>query len=221
MQTRGMGFVVGVAVAMLCAWGAPQARAVADAPGTARQIVEDPDVTYSTRVVWDCSRQTWEKALDHPLVMGALWQAYGFAPAYVVSGQPDSLHMYDPTGLLGDAFPYERDSNSMRYLVLGKLNHWAVPVMNKGLAVFAVTWQETGGGVATDVNVYVKAGSGFAGVLLRLARPLLARHVENRVSLNVQDARKIVADIEADPAAVAGRLQGAMRQEFSATFGGR
>jgi hypothetical protein len=30
-----------------------------------------------------------------------------------------------------------------------------------------------------------------------------------------------VADIEADPAMVANRLQGALRQEFSATFVGR
>jgi len=208
------------AAAALALWPRP-AAAPPNAAEIARQVMASPDVVYSTHVVWECSARTWERALDHPLVMGALWRAYGFAPAYAISGRPDSLHVFDPTGLVGDAFPCARTTYSVQYLVLGKLNHWAVPVLNKGLAVFAVVWRDTGSGIDADATVYVQAGSGIAGLLLRLVRPLLAAHVENRISHNVRDAQRIVADIERDPARVASRLEGGLRDEFAQAFGGR
>ncbi len=192
-----------------------------DRQARAREVVERPDVTYTTRIIWDCSARTFERAVEDPVLMGALWQAYGFAPAYRISGARDSLHVVDPTGLLGDALLYERGVNNVRYVVLGKLDHWVVPVLNTGTAVFDLSWHPSAAtnGLSAQLDVYVRAGSGIGSVVLRLVRPLLARHVDNRISLNLLDVQTIMSAVERDPDRVAQRLEDGWRTRFEAVFG--
>lgn len=186
----------------------------------AREVVDRADVTYTTRFTWECSARTFERAVDDPVLMSALWQAYGFAPAYQITGGRDSLHVVDPTGLLGDALLYERGAGYVRYVVPGKLNHWAVPVLNTGTAVFDLSWNPAAGtnGLSAQLDVHVRAGSGLASMMLRLVRPLLARHVDNRVSLNLLDVQTIMAAVERDPEGVAQRLEDGWRTRFEAVF---
>jgi len=64
----------------------------------------------------------------------------------------------------------------------------------------------------------VRAGSAVGSLVLQAAKPLLAEHVDNRVTLNLQDARRIVEDIDTSPVRVASHLSGQALQQFETTF---
>jgi hypothetical protein len=184
----------------------------------AEQVMDDADYVYSGTFQWSCSGRIFQSAIDHPLVLGSLWAAYGYAPAYRVSQRDSLLHVEDPTGLAGDVLRYQRLAGSARYLVRGKLDHWAVPVLNRGTAVFVLTWKEAAGGVAAEMEVFFKAESSIGSMVLWAVRPLLGKHVENRVTRNLADAGKIMAALDANPKAVGGRLEGDQRQRFLDAF---
>ena len=192
--------------------------AVGEAGIRARQLVDEADFTYATRFTWSCSAPTWDRILSNPLLMGELWKAYGFAPAYDITARGDTLHVEDPTGLIGDAFRFRRGTGEMSYLVDGRLNHWAVPFFNEASAVFVLKSDFAQGKVVADLQVYIRAGSTVGSIVLQAAKPLLAKHVDNRVTLNLQDVRKIVEELDTSPARVASRLSGKSLQHFEYIF---
>lgn len=190
----------------------------ADPGAQAQQVTGNPDITYHTSFVWQCSEATWERILDEPLLMGRLWEAYGYAPAYKFSARGDTLHVDDPTGLKGDVLLVSRAPGARTYVVLGQLDHWAVPFFNEGIAVFVLTSQPAEDQICGDLKVYVRASSTVGNLLLQLGRPLLAKHIDNRITLNLQDGRRIVERIAADPAQVAALLRGPEAERFKAAF---
>jgi hypothetical protein len=194
------------------------APARAEVEARARELIRQADVTYTTTFTWPCSASTWECILDHPLLMGALWEAYGYAPAYKTSARGDTLHLADPTGLIGDALRFHREPGGASYLVDGKLDHWAVPFFNEASAVFILTSRSAQNQIVADLKVYVRAGSAVGSLVLQATKPLLAEHVDNRVTLNLQDARKIVEAINTSPAQVASHLSGLPLEQFEITF---
>ena len=184
----------------------------------ARKIIDKADITYRASFTWDCTASVWERILDRPLLMAALWTAYGFAPAYQVSARGDTLHVDDPTGLTGDALLFRRRWGERAYLIHGKLDHWAVPFFNKGTAVIVLKSRPEGDRITGDLRVYMRAGSTLGNLVLKVAKKLLYNHVDNRVTLNLQDTRKIVEAIDADPAQVAALLRGTQAKQFRRTF---
>lgn|GEM_PF-2502877 len=192
--------------------------ALGDVGIRAGQLVDEADVTYVTRFTWSCSPSTWDRILSNPLLMGALWKAYGFAPAYDITARGDTLHVEDPTGLIGDAFRLHRNTGEVAYLVDGRLNHWAVPFFNEASAVFILKSHFAQGKVVANLQVYLRAGSTVGSLVLQAAKPLLAKHVDNRVTLNLQDVRKIVEEIDTSPARVASRLSGKSLEQFKHIF---
>lgn len=192
----------------------------ADPAAEAQAVVADPDYVYSTAFTWACPPDLWEKVLDEPLLMGRLWEAYGYAPAYRFSARGEVIHVDDPTGLQGDAVLVSRGPGSRTYLVQGKVDHWAVPFFNEGLAVFVLSSRPAGDQVVVDLKVHVSAGSTVGSLVLAVGRPLLARHIDNRVTLNLQDGRRIVETLAARPQEAAGLLGGEDGARFRAKFGG-
>lgn len=184
----------------------------------ARRIIDEADITYKTTFIWDCKATIWEQILDRPLLMGALWTAYGFAPAYQVSARGDTLHVDDPTGLVGDALLFRRRWGERAYLIHGKLDHWAVPFFNQGTAVIVLKSRPEGDQIVGDIRVYVRANSTLGNIVLKVGRKLLYDHVDNRVTLNLQDARRIVETIDADPTQIAARLRGLEAKQFRSAF---
>jgi hypothetical protein len=96
------------------------------------------------------------------------------------------------------------DPGYRQYLVTGRLDHWAVPFLNDGLAVFELATRSTETGMAGDLVVHIKAGNSDTLVLLdRLAgfvvehlRPALLSHMAKRIQLNLRDAGWMLAEIE-------------------------
>lgn len=190
----------------------------ADPPAEVQALAERPDVSYSASFTWRCSPETWERILDQPLLMGQLWEAYRFLPAYRFSVRGDTLHVVDPTGLVGDVLLLNRSPGVRTWLVLGKLDHWAVPVLNEGKALFVLTSRPAPEGIAAELQVKVKAGSALGHLVLRLARPLLARHVENRLDRNLRDGRRLVETVESTPDSALRLLRGEDARRFREVF---
>lgn len=192
--------------------------AVGEVEIRAHQLVDEADVTYATRFTWFCSTSTWDRILSNPLLMGALWKAYGFAPAYDMTARGDTLHIEDPTGLIGDAFRLYRETGEVAYLVDGRLNHWAIPFFDEASAVFLLKGDFAQGKIVANLQIYIRAGSTVGSLVLQAAKPLLVKHVDNRVTLNLQDVRKIVEELYTSPDRVASRLSGAYLQHFEHIF---
>ena len=146
------------------AWAAPGYGQ--NAAALVEEIVRDSDFTYETSFEWRCAPDTWEQLVNNPQLMGALWQAYGYAPSYQVSTHRDTLHIDDPTGLEGDAVLVSQTAEERTYLVLGRLNHWAVPFFNQGSAVFVLRSRAEDQRVQGHLTVYIKATSKLGNAVL-------------------------------------------------------
>ena len=96
------------------------------------------------------------------------------------------------------------DPGYRQYLVTGRLDHWAVPFLNDGLAVFELETRSTETGMAGGLVVHIQAGNSDTLVLLeRVAgfvvdhlRPALLSHMANRIELNLRDAGLMLVAIE-------------------------
>jgi hypothetical protein len=190
-----------------------------DAAALAGEIIQAPDLSYTTAFAIECSERTWNRLADDPVLAGQLWLAYGYAPAYRVTMRADTMHVEDPTGLLGDAVRIGQELGDRTYLVYGKLNHWAVPFFNEGIAVIAVRSHSADGRLRGTVEVSLRGQTTVASLVLRAGRSLLMEHVANRADLNLQDAARICAAIEQAPEQVMAQLDGEAAARFKAAFG--
>jgi hypothetical protein len=191
----------------------------ADPAAQARSVVADPDLVYHARFNWRCPAPVWERVLDEPLLMGRLWEASGYGPAYRFSQRGNVLHVDDPTGMQGDAVLVSRAPGSCTYLVAGKVDHWAVPFFNEGLAVFVVTSRGDATQISGELNVYVSAASMAASAVLALGQSLLEGHIDNRVRLNLADGGALVAKVASHPEQAAALLSPEDAARFRARFG--
>ena len=73
-------FLVGIVCGLIVFYGQPSLAE--DRAAQAQEIIENADVTYTTSFSWQCSKRTWNRVVEHPLLVGQLWEAYGYAPAY-------------------------------------------------------------------------------------------------------------------------------------------
>jgi hypothetical protein len=192
---------------------------VEDTASLVRQVEDHPDVTYRAAFTWPCRWGTWERMLAEPVLMGRLWRALGCEPAYEFSARGDTLHVVDPTGLVGDALLVDATPGACTWLVRGRLDHWAAPVLNSGQAVFVVRSHQVDGGVAVDLVVTVRASSPLGNAVLRLARPLLAGHVQRRIDRNLHDGRRIAELVDAAPDSALRLLKDADADRFRSAFG--
>ncbi|MEW6749653.1 MAG: hypothetical protein AB1505_01580 [Candidatus Latescibacterota bacterium] len=215
-ERRARARAAGLLLGLVMAGGTTPA--LADPASRAQAVIDGADLTHQATFAYACPAATWERILDEPLLLAALWEAYGFAPAYRVSARGDTLHVVDPTGLVGDAVPCARTPGGGTWMAQGRLDHWAVPFFNEGEAVFVLQSRSTGSRTGGTLTVHVRAASAVGRLVLKAGRGLLASHVDNRVTHNLVDAGRIVEAIHADPAGVAGLLDGARAARFTALF---
>lgn len=190
------------------------------ATATVERVRTEAAIAFSKTYQVDCPLAVVEKALDHPALMGALWDIYGYAPAYKVKGLDNgAVHVDDPTGIVGELRPIKREGPRRIYLAHGELDHWAVPAFNSATAVFEIKTTGNDAGTALTVDVFIKPESSVTGALLAALEPLVLSHVDNRVSLNLEDAAKIMQAIERAPEAVVNRIEVVeLQREFRRVF---
>lgn len=199
---------------LLTAWAA---RAQ-DPAAAAEEVLANADLSYITTWTAPCDQRIWDQLLAAPLLMGRLWEVYGYAPAYRTSALGDTLLVVDPTGLEGKMVKVRQSEGELVYLVHGKLDHWAVPFFNRGLAVIVLKSQVKSGQMDCQVEVHIRAESSLSSLVLQAGSSLVMEHVQNRVTLNLADAANIFADVQNVPEAVRAKLSGEERQWFESTL---
>lgn len=190
------------------AWAQPESAVVA------AEVLADEDLSYTTRWTAPCEQRTWQRLISEPLLMGRLWTVYGYAPSYRTSALGDTILVTDPTGLEGRAVQVRQREGEVVYLVYGKLNHWAVPFFNSGLAVIVLRSEAKDGQMECQVEVHIQAESTLSSLVLQAGRSLVMAHVQNRVDLNLADVASIFAAVQNRPEEVRARLSGEDLQWF-------
>ena len=196
--------------------------AVSEDPRTERAnaIREKPTVVYTGHFEIACAPAVMHAVLDNPMVMGALWKAYDYTPRYKVSAlaEPRAVHVQDPTGLIGDVWPVQDPTRRYVFLAEGTVDHWAVPILNAGAAVFDVDVAPGGPGTTVRITVSLKPESGLARAALWTLTPIAKSRIESRMTANFKDLRYILEAIATTPDAVAERLDAPARQAFERAF---
>jgi hypothetical protein len=205
-------------IPILLAGTLPAASLAEDLAERSRRIMRQSAVTYTTSFLWPCSASTWTRVTENPLMLGQLWQAFGYAPSYDVHVIKGILHVEDPTGLKGKVHTFQGDAGERIYVCDGEVDHWAVPLFNAGEAVFVLKGEKVADGVRGDLSVYVRSTSLLGNAVLELGESILLKHIENRISLNLQDATRIVEAIELAPETVLGKLSGHQAKLFESLF---
>ena len=158
-------------------------------------------------------------SLQQPLVMAALWNSYGFSPAYrVTPGEEGAVHVVDPSGLTGELWTISAAPDRIVFLGVGTLTHWGIPGLKRGAAVFQVDLAPQAAGTRMDVAVFLKPDLWLARAGLWMLAPIAHGRIESRMKNNVRDASQILLDISQKPDSVAQRLSGELRAEFGAAF---
>ena len=186
----------------------------------ADQVRKQATVSFTGRYQVACPLSTVKAAMERPLMMGALWKAFAFGPAYQVFslGEPRAVHVVDPTGIVGEVLPVPSQGNKLVYLGEGKVDHWAVPAMNRGTAVFDVALAPKRAGTEVTISVSMKPESRVAGAALWVLGPVIKGRINQRMTNNFSDAGQILEKIATAPRSVAKRLRGNNRLEFERDF---
>ena len=166
-----------------------------------------------------CGREIVLASFRQPLVMAALWNSYGFSPAYrVTPGEEGAVHVVDPTGATGELWTISIDPDHVVFLGVGTMTHWGIPGLKHGAAVFQVDLAPQPAGTHMEVTVSLKPDLWLARAGLWMLAPIAHGRIETRMKNNVRDASQILLDIAQKPDSVAQRLRGEMRAEFGVAF---
>jgi hypothetical protein len=186
----------------------------------ADRIRKEAKVSFTGQYEVACPPATVKAAMERPLMMAALWNSFAYSPAYQVFslGEPNAVHVVDPTGIVAEILPVPAPGNRLVYLGEGKVNHWAVPALNRGAAVFDVTLAPGAMGTQVTISIAVKPESPIAGAALWVTSPVVRNRINQRVTNNISDAGEILERIATEPTAVARRLRGDARREFGRAF---
>ena len=184
------------------------------------KVREGATASYERDLRIACPVDIVEKALDHPAVMGAVWKVFGFTPEYRVSAleRASDLHVEDPTGIVGDGWLVATGPGRRVFLGQGKIDHWAVPMLNEGSIVIEVEFEARGASTQISVAVFVRPESWIAGAVVGAFSGVVEQHVGLRVTANAIDVRTILEAITGDPEGVASRLDGSSRADFETVF---
>ncbi|MSS70746.1 MAG: hypothetical protein EXS64_04570 [Candidatus Latescibacteria bacterium] len=171
----------------------------------AQTLLNSPDIAFSNTYHFACRPTVLDSLLSHPVLLGRLWAAYGFAPAYRVRTQGSGLHVEDPTGIVGEMRLANQAGNRWVYLGDGQLNHRLVPAFGGKMALI-ITTMPGGGGVDARVEAFIRTESRTLGFLTWTLSPLVRGRIENRAALNARDMSVILKDVSSAPQQTASRL---------------
>jgi len=184
-----------------------------------KRIGAEATVTFRTEFAVAVPPAVWSKILDHPLFMGKLWNLYGFQPPYRVMGTTAGVMVIDPTGIKGELIPVAAAPGSRTFYGRGAIDHWAAPSFIGAEGLFIFRYQDDGRqGLRGSFEVLLKGDNDVTDLLMKLAAGSLKRHIHNRFAKNIEDLKKIIADIRLHPDQLRLRLAGNLRKEFNSLF---
>ena len=195
----------------------PALSGAAELSPEAQTILNSPDIAFSNTYHFACRPTVLDSLLSHPVLLGRLWEAYGFAPAYRVRPQGGGLRVEDPTGIVGEMRLAKQAGNRWVYLGDGQLNHRLVPAFGGKMAL-VITTLPGEAGVNARVEAFIRTESRTLGFLTWTLSPLVRGRIENRATLNARDLGVILKDVSSAPQQTASRLAGEDARAFARMF---
>lgn len=179
-----------------------------------RILVEKATITYRTDFSVDSSLNVWNKVLDHPLLMGKLWNLYNFQPAYQVMKAKEGVKIVDPTGINGEISVSASSANSRTFYGRGAIDHWAVPSFISAESVFQFRYQGDGQRIKGKFEVYLRGDNNISDFLMKLFSGTLKGFLHSRFTNNMGDMQKIIFDLLHNPEEIRERLNGESLNDF-------
>lgn len=179
-------------------------------------VVSQPNLVFQQEFTVESDGDVWRRLLDDLPLVGVLWNAYGFQPAYRITKQDTLIHIRDPSGIEGvlrcvALIP-------CTYTGTGHLDHWAVPTFFSAQVVIVVALPD-GLNVPTGrVKIYLRGVNDLSRLAIRIVKWSLRNAMERRFADNFQKLRKMVDDIVHQPQHVRQRLKPDEQQLFDRLF---
>ena len=185
----------------------------------AGMVVRSPSVTSRNDFRVDAPIKTWTRMLDNLYLMGKLWEIYNFQPPYKTSRVDSGFHIVDPSGISADIRLIDQSDRSRTFYAEGKFDHWAIPAFFSADAVFVFEYEPDGDKALTGVmKIYMRGSNGISRFVMNAFSDVLVRRINNRFRSNLEDAKKIIYDINSNPDTVRKGLTGAYLDEFNKLY---
>ncbi|MBN2398253.1 MAG: hypothetical protein JXI32_07725 [Deltaproteobacteria bacterium] len=182
------------------------------------EVVAAPTITYRKAFSIDAAIELWNRALDNPCLMGRLWEAYGFRPAYTVTGTDTGIRVSDALGITGDIRQIDRSDHARTLYAAGSFDHWAVPSFFTAGGVIVFECMPYRDGCAGEATVFLRGDNGISRFVMRLFSGILTRRIGNRTASMLENMEVIIRDIARDPRKVRAALAGEALGEFDRVF---
>ena len=196
----------------------PVPSAGADRDLLTKQVLEQATVKYRTDFAVEAPLEIWDKVLAHPLLMARLWNVYNFQPAYEVKDQKEGVLVIDPSGIRGTLVMTESRPDGRGFYGRGSVDHWAIPSFISAEGVFRFRYAGDGRRVRGTFEAFMKGDNKTTDFLMKLVRGKVKNLLHRRFTNNLNDMKKIIADIVQNPDQIRGRLTGAALKEFNGAF---
>lgn len=196
--------------------GSPLAQAQED---RAAMVVRSPSVTSRNDFRVDAPLKIWTGMLDNLYLMGKLWEIYNFQPSYKTSRVDSGFHLVDPSGISADIRLIDQSDRSRTFYAEGKFDHWAIPAFFSADAVFVFEYERDGNEALKGVmKIYMRGSNGVSRFVMNAFSDVLVGRINNRFRSNLEDAKKIIYDINSNPDTVRKGLTGAYLDEFNKLY---
>ena len=196
----------------------PVPSAGADRDLLTKQVLEQATVKYRTDFAVEAPLEIWDKVLAHPLLMARLWNVYNFQPAYEVKDQKEGVLVIDPSGIRGTLVMTESRPDGRGFYGRGSVDHWAIPSFISAEGVFRFRYAGDGRRVRGTFEAFMKGDNKTTDFLMKLVRGKVKNLLHRRFTNNLNDMKKIIADIVQNPDQIRGRLTGGDLKEFNNAF---
>jgi hypothetical protein len=182
------------------------------------ELLKRPAISYEKPYTLETTEAIWVKVLDNPLLIGGIWKAYGFQPAYQVTPTPSGIHVVDPSGIVGDVFPVESAGTSRRFYGHGFINHWVIPSFFSAHGIIHFQYQVEQHLIRVQVKVFMRGNNAVSNLVIRAFSGILINRVDSRISNHIRDMKTIADDITHHPEKTQQRLSGQPLSEFNRIF---
>lgn len=200
-----------LAVLPAVAWGMPDPKEV-------EELLKEPTLIYEKSYTVATTEDIWLKVLDNPLIVGGLWAAYNFQPAYQITAIPSGIHVVDPTGIIADINLIDSAGTSRLFYGQGSINHWLIPSFFSGKGIAQFQYRMAQNSVHINLKISAKGQNALSNLVIRTFSGLLLRHIEKRLASHMVDIQKIADDVTKSPEKAQKKLAGQMLKDFNRLF---
>lgn len=181
-------------------------------------VFNSPAVTYKKAFDVDATLDIWNRALDHPFLMGKIWGAYEFQPPYTVIRTDAGIHVSDPSGINGDLRQIDQSDRARAFYATGAFDHWAVPSFFTASGVIVFACNTDRGGLAGEATIFMRGDNGISRLVMRIFSGILTRRIGNRTDSTLENLETIIRDIANEPWKVRDALNGQALSDFDRVF---